>query len=110
MSLAAMPQRLAVLALGIALASAPASVQRSTQPSITPQELARLWDAEHVSPPLPPLVDHAEVMQRLEKAVAASGGMLQMEKLGESVEGRSINLVRLGTGPMRVMLPMPERC
>jgi hypothetical protein len=99
-----MTRRIAVLALAVALAAGEASAQRNGAPAITPQELARLWDAEHVSPPLPPLVDHAELIQRLEKAVSGSRGLLQMEKLGQSVEGRSINLIRAGTGPMRVLL------
>jgi hypothetical protein len=28
---------------------------------VSPQDLARIWDAEHVSSALPPLMDHDEV-------------------------------------------------
>jgi hypothetical protein len=80
---------------------APAAAQR---PTITPQELGRIWDAEHVSPPLSPLVDHAEVVRRLEALVAASPDLFEVEKVGESGEGRSINHVRVGRGPFRVLL------
>ena len=63
-----------------------------------------MWDAERVSLPLPPLVDHAEVVKRLEAVAAASPDLFTLEKIGESVEGRSINYVRVGSGPMAVML------
>ncbi len=84
-----------------ALLAHTASAQR---PTITPQELGRIWDAEHVSPPLSPLVDHGEVVRRLEALVAASPDLFEMEKVGESGEGRSINHVRVGRGPFRVLL------
>lgn len=90
----------AVLAL---LSSAPAA-QRPADPSITPQELARIWDAEHVSPPLPPLVDHPEVVRRLTALVSGAPDLFTMEKIGESIEGRSINYIRVGNGPTGVML------
>jgi hypothetical protein len=64
----------------------------------------RIWDAEHVSPPLPPLMDHGEVMRRLEEVVSAAPDLFTMEKIGESVEGRSINHVTVGHGPTTVLL------
>ncbi len=72
--------------------------------SASSQELARLWDAEHVSPPLSPLVDHAEVVRRLEGVRAIRGGLFTVEKIGESIEGRSIHYVRAGSGPLGVLL------
>jgi zinc carboxypeptidase len=81
-----------------------AGAQRTTLPDLTPQELARIWDAEHVSPPLPPLVDHAEVVSRLEAFASATPDLFTLEKVGESVEGRSINYVRAGTGTSGVLL------
>ena len=57
---------------------------------IPAQELARIWDAEHVSPPESPLVDHAEVVRRLEAFVKRSPDLFSMERIGESIEGRSI--------------------
>jgi hypothetical protein len=70
----------------------------------SPQDLARLWDAEHVSPPLSALVDHAEVERRVKGVAALRGGLFTVEKIGESIEGRSINYVRTGSGPLGVLL------
>ena len=91
-------------ALALALCAALAHAAAAQRPTITPQELAKIWDAEHVSPPLPPLLDHAELVRRLEALVATSPDLFSMEKAGESVEGRSINHVRVGRGPFGVLL------
>ena len=88
----------------LASVSAPVTAQRGAAPSIPPQELARIWDAEHVSPPETPLVDHAEVVRRLEALAGATPDLFTVERLGESVEGRSIHHVKVGTGPMNILL------
>lgn len=93
------PLALALLALCALRPEPGASAQ-----SIGPQELARVWDDEHVSPPVPPLVDHAEVVRRLDAVRAVRGGLFTVEKIGDSIEGRSINYVRAGTGPLGVLL------
>jgi hypothetical protein len=72
--------------------------------AISPQQLASTWDAEHVSPPLPPLLTHADVIARLGQLTATAPGLFKIEKVGESVEGRSINVVRTGTGSFHVLL------
>jgi len=72
--------------------------------SIAPQDLGRIWDAEHVSPPQPPALSHAEVVKRLEAVVQATPSLFRMEKIGESVEGRAINMVEAGTGAFPVLL------
>src|SRR3954470_24990144 len=82
------------------LVSAP-SAQEASVPS---PQLARVWDAEHVSPPLPPLLDHAEVTRRLNEVVQATPGLFALEKIGESLEGRAINHVTIGTGRTGVLL------
>jgi zinc carboxypeptidase len=95
---------LASIALLLLAGQPHAGAQRTTLPDLTPQELARIWDAEHVSPPLPPLVDHAEVVSRLEAFSSATPDLFTLEKVGESIEGRSINYVRAGTGTSGVLL------
>jgi hypothetical protein len=67
----------------------------------TSQELARLWDAEHVSSPISPLVDHAEVKRRIG---ALSSDVLRINEVGKSLEGREIWDVAFGTGPFVVMM------
>jgi hypothetical protein len=42
-----------------------------------------------------------DVLRRL---VAASDGLLSMERAGESFEGRPVSLVRLGSGPVKILL------
>ena len=72
---------------------------------VSARELGAIWDAEHVSPPLPPLVDHEEVVKRLDElGTRAPPDLFAIEKIGESIEGRSINHVRVGTGPIGVLL------
>jgi hypothetical protein len=80
------------------------SAQAPAAQALLPKELARIWDAEHVSPPVSPLLDHQEVVRRLETLVADASGLFQMDKAGESVEGRAIYHVRVGTGPFGVLM------
>jgi len=94
---------LAALTLLFFAPAAPGAMQQADA-LLTPQELARIWDAEHVSPPLPPLVDHAEVMTRINRAVTDAPDLFTVETVARSVEGRSINHIRAGTGAMPVLL------
>lgn len=96
---------LAALCLCTAVASVGAGgVQKDSETAVTPQELARIWDAEHVSPQTPPLVTHDEVVTRLKSVAAAAPEMFSMEQIGESVEGRGIHHIRVGAGPVPVLL------
>jgi hypothetical protein len=80
-------------------------MQRGPAPApISPQVLARAWDAEHVSPEAPPLMTHDEVVAGLKAVVAARPEMFSMEQIGESVEGRSLNHLRVGSGPLSILL------
>ena len=63
-----------------------------------------MWDAEKVSSPLSPLVDHAEVRQRL-MAIRDSGSPLfRVKEEGRSVENREIWSVSFGRGPFVVLM------
>ena len=75
--------------------SASAPVQNSSQ------DLARLWDAEHVSSAVSPLVDHAEVKRRI---AALPADVVRIREVGRSLEGREIWDVTFGTGPFVVMM------
>jgi hypothetical protein len=87
-----------------AAALAAAAVGQTPDPSTSPQELARIWDAEHLPQPLAPLVTHADVVRRVEELARSSAGQIVLEKVGESIEGRAINHLRAGGGPFRVLL------
>jgi len=80
-----------------------ATAQRATAPPVSPQDLARIWDAEHVSPPVAELT-HAELAKRLAHLTTGEGALFEVEKVGESVEGRSISVVRAGAGDFHVLL------
>jgi hypothetical protein len=71
---------------------------------LTPQDLAQIWDGEHVSPPLPPLLEHDEVERRLQAVAQTDPSRIFLERVGTSLEGRSIDMVSMGTGPFRVLL------
>jgi hypothetical protein len=92
---------LSVLIGGSACATV-ARVPQAAAPS--PPVLARMWDAEHVSSPVSPLVTHTEVMERVQ-AIAASGNrLLRVREVGRSLEGRQIWDVTFGTGPLVVLM------
>jgi len=90
------------LAIGALLLPAGSSAQRSGAPS--PAVLARMWDAEHVSPPASPLVDHAEVKARVQAIAAGTTGVLRVREVGRSLEGRQLWDVAFGTGPLVVLM------
>jgi hypothetical protein len=93
--------RMSALSLSV---TAVAAAQSGREPAAAPQELARIWDAEHVSSPFPPLVDHADVVKRLDGLKTGASDLFTIEVIGESIEGRSLNHVRVGTGPTPVLL------
>jgi hypothetical protein len=95
---------LALCLLAFAPASGDAGQRGRPITTITPQELARIWDAERVSPQVPPLTTHEEVVTRLKALVARDPDLFSLEQIGESVEGRSIHHVRAGTGATRILL------
>ena len=90
--------------LSLALAAAPCGAAQRSAPGVTPQELARIWDGEHVSPPVPALLDHDEVEQRLTAIAARDPSRFILERVGQSLEGRSITMVTTGQGRFRVFL------
>jgi tetratricopeptide (TPR) repeat protein len=69
----------------------------------TRPELADIWDREHLALPPPPLVDHSEVLKRLD-ALRAAPDLFRVEAVGTSIEGRSISLVTVGAGSFKVLL------
>ena len=66
--------------------------------------LAKLWDAEHVSPAISPLLDHADVKRRVTELAAAKGAVVTVKQIGASVEKREIWDVSFGSGPFVVLM------
>jgi hypothetical protein len=97
-------RRCVALVIAVLFLSAPVPAQRGSDQVVSPQDLGRIWDAERVSPPLPPLLTHAEMVTRLEAVVAGAPDLFRMEKVGESVEGRALTLVQAGSGSFPVLL------
>jgi hypothetical protein len=69
--------------------------------ALSPLELAASWDRERLPLPDAPLIDHAEVVKHL---AALPRDLFTVEQAGQSVEGRSINLVTAGRGSFKVLL------
>jgi hypothetical protein len=94
-----------VIGTAAACAVKPAPTTTPSIPaSFAPARLAAVWDREKVSWPVPPLIRHADVEARLKEVQASAPDLFSLEPIGASVEGRSINHVWFGTGPMHVLL------
>ena len=93
-----------IAAVLLTLIGTATSQQPSAAAAVSPAELARIWDAERVSSPVSPLVDHREVVRRIDDLPRAAPGLFHVEKAGESLEGRAIYHVRAGSGPYAVLL------
>lgn len=89
----------------VGLATSGSSGRAQGRPtSLAPETLAELWDREHLNLPLPPLITHADVESRLQQMRRESPEFFQLEEIGRSVEGRSINHLWFGSGPFHVLL------
>ncbi|OJT16573.1 peptidase M14 [Archangium sp. Cb G35] len=70
-----------------------------------PQALTKLWEQVHSKDlPLPPLVRHSHVEKHLKRLREKSPDLFQLEVAGQSVEGRALYHLSLGTGPRHVLL------
>ena len=96
-----MPRRLGFV-IAVVSAILPSAISAQVMP--LPLGLGRIWDAEHLRLPPPPLMRHADVIAALQKLQHDVPSLMRMETLGTSVEGRSINHVWLGSGPFKVLL------
>jgi hypothetical protein len=70
----------------------------------TTSELVKVWDAEHISPPLPPLVTHEDVVAHVTKIAAEAPDLFSQEVIGQSNEGRTLHHVWFGKGATHILL------
>lgn len=73
-------------------------------PTLQARQLAALYERYRVDQLNPSNCVHEVLLRELEDRVRGSDGLLTMSELGLSLGGRSINLVRWGRGPRRVLL------
>ena len=84
--------------------AAPAAATAPDPAALPPAALAAWWDTHHVPLPSAPLVTHADVVAAAEKAVAADGGRVTRETIGQSIEGRDLLHLAIGRGDTHVLL------
>jgi len=73
-------------------------------PAFTPAELWGAWPAARVSPPDPYTFKHAALSATLETLGRDHPGLFSIVDEGRSAEGRRLAVLKLGTGPTRVLL------
>jgi Zinc carboxypeptidase len=73
-------------------------------PSAQARQLAAQYETFKLGHLNPSNCTHRNVTGEIENLVRRSHGLLTIEELGASLEGRSINLVRCGNGPKRILL------
>ena len=97
------PARLLLFAAALSLAPACAPPPTPSAPP-SPTELGRVWERSRLVLPLPPLVRHPDVVAALGALTQAAPTLFQSEVIGSSVEGRSLNHIWFGHGPLHVLL------
>ena len=78
-----------------------------TQTNAESDETSFLWEKYKkfkISPANPAKLKHESMIKIIDKLVSENPDMIKMEKLGESVEGRSINLITIGKGSKKLLL------
>jgi hypothetical protein len=100
------PSRPRAVVLLAVLLSIPAFVPAASaqDPARDALGVARIWEAEHLDYGPPPLLDHARLLPLLDAAVKEGAGLIKMEEIGRSVEGRSVNHLWFGQGATHVLL------
>jgi hypothetical protein len=69
-----------------------------------PAVLAALWDATHRPLPPAPLITHDMVTAEVQRLQKVAPGLIALETIGHSAEGRALWHVSAGRGPTRVLL------
>jgi hypothetical protein len=93
-----------VATFSVATSAQSARSSASAADAMSASALARTWDAEHVSAPLPPLLTHRDVMAQIAKIRQEAPDLFSDEVIGESVEARDLHHVWFGHGPTHILL------
>jgi Zinc carboxypeptidase len=96
--------QLALLIVGLATVASATHARARADDVPTTAELVRLWDEEHVSAPLPPLLTHRDVEAQVTQVVAETPDLFSQEVIGQSVEGRALHHLWFGRGSTHVLL------
>jgi hypothetical protein len=86
------------------LPSAAALLLAGAASGFSARSLWEAWPARRYVPTSAPCLRHAELLERLRALEERYRGRLALEEVGRSVEGRSIHLMTLGSGPRRILL------
>ncbi|MCX6138547.1 MAG: M14 family zinc carboxypeptidase [Ignavibacteriales bacterium] len=71
--------------------------------SMDPRSLYDSYDTYRLADVSGPRMKHAELIQHLEKLQHEMKGVMSIEVVGRSAEGRTINLLTLGTGKKKIL-------
>jgi hypothetical protein len=82
----------------------PATAAADGPAAFTPEGLWEAWPAARVSPSDPYAFKHAALMATLETLERSHPGLCSVADEGLSAEGRRLAVLKLGTGPVKVLL------
>ncbi len=90
--------------LGTALLAAIVQPPGSDLYDVDVRALAEIWEKEHISPPDPSSLKHAELKDGLRSLEQRFPLVARVEQAGSSTEGREVFLLSLGNGQQRILL------
>jgi hypothetical protein len=90
--------------LRLIIPSAAAFLLAGAASGFSARSLWETWPARRFVKTQAPCLRHAELVERLRSLEALHPGRLALEEAGRSVQGRSIHLLTLGSGPRRILL------
>ncbi len=79
-------------------------MQPSTLYDIDVDQLAALWDREHLSPADPFSLKHVALAEKLWLLQKEFPDLLELRSIGKSVESRDVFLAEIGTGPETILM------